>query len=53
MLQKKKKKQVCCRETGQKDMGPISKNLALSVAKRNDKNILVFKVGKDLVWTSL
>lgn len=34
-------------------MGPISKSLALSVAKRNDKNILVFKVGKDLVWTSL
>lgn len=35
--------------TGHKDMDPISKSSALSVAERNGKNILAFKV----VWTSL
>lgn len=39
--------------TGHKDMDPISKSSALSVAKRNEKNSLVFKLGKGLVWTSL
>lgn len=38
--------------TGHKDMDPISKSSALSVAERNE-NILPFKVDKDLVWTSL
>lgn len=39
--------------TGHKDMDPISKSSAPSVAERNGKNILAFKAGKDLVWTSL
>lgn len=39
--------------TGHEDMDPISESSALSVAERNEGNILAFKVGKDLVWTSL
>lgn len=39
--------------TGHRDMDPISKSSACSVAERNEKNILAFGVGKDLVWTSL
>lgn len=39
--------------TGHKDLDLISKSSTLSVAERNGKNILAFKVGKDLVWTSL
>jgi hypothetical protein len=37
---------------GHTDMDPISKSSDLSVAERNEKNILAFEVGKDLVWIS-
>lgn len=39
--------------TGHRDMDSVSTSSALSVAERNEKNILVFKLGKGLVWTSL
>ena len=39
--------------TGHEDMDPISTRFPLSVAERNERNILAFKLGRGLVWTSL
>lgn len=39
--------------TGHKDVDPISESSALSEAERNETDILAFKLGRDLDWTSL